>query len=740
MKCPPPVASDRERLARLDDYGLGRGRPLPSLDPVVRMAAHMFGVPVAAVNMIGSDHVFFAASAGIGEGQVDMSREVSFCAHAITQDEVMVVPDATLDERFHDNPLVTGAAGLRFYAGVPLRSPEGHALGALCVIDSRPRHDFSEADRERLRDLARMASDRLELRRVEVSTEHAWRPFDAYARNSPTAVVWFDESGRIVTWNLAAARLYGFGVDDGCGRSVLTLVAECDRAAMQDLCARAAHAGSVDGITMPTSLRGMRRDGSEFLLGLSLFCWRERGQLTFNAHLQDLTAQRQREDELHRLATTDILTGLANRASLHRQLEAELAVSAAAAVLMIDLDGFKDVNDTLGHAVGDAILCEIARRLDALGDERHLTARIGGDEFAILLPGETSVEDAAALARRMIARIAVPILADGHEVRVAASCGVALAPQHAQEPLGLVGHADLALFKAKGRGRGQVFVFVPELRMEAVARRQHGLELHRAVAHGEFVLFYQPQFELQDGTLTGAEALMRWQHPRRGLLSPAAFLPALEGGPLAAAVGTWVIDEACAQAARWRHAGIGGFRIGVNLFAAQLRADDLVSVVATALERHGLPPEALELEITENIALENDDLALDAFRSLRTMGVGIAFDDFGTGYGSLRLLKSYPLSRIKIDRSFVQCMLESERDNSVVRAILDMARSFGLRTVAEGVEQDLQRACLRKYGCGEGQGYLYGQAMSALGFEESFGIDCSPWRAAGERRVGWASA
>lgn len=722
MKCPPILATEQERLQALSEYGLNHDRPLPSLDPVVRIAVRMFGMPVALVNMIGSDRVFFAASAGLGPAQVDMGRDVSFCAHTIAQDGVMVVSDALQDERFHDNHLVTGASGLRFYAGVPLLSPEGHPLGALCVIDHRPHHDFSDEDRVRLRELARMAADRLELRRVEISTEQAKRSFEDFARHSPTAVVWFDEQGSIVAWNDAAASLYGYGVADGAGRSVLTLVVEPDRPMVQDLIARAVAAGSVDGMTIPRGMTGLRSDGSEFQLGLSLFCWRDKGRLTFNAHLQDMTAQRREAEERHRLASTDVLTGLANRAHLYRGIEKTLARPSAAAMLMLDLDGFKDVNDTLGHAVGDGILREVARRLEQTAPADALVARIGGDEFALLLPGVADPATALAHANHLVARIDESIVVDGHPVRVAASCGVALAPVHAQEALELIGHADLALFKAKSYGRGQTCVFAKELHLEAVARRLNNIELHRAVDDGEFVLFYQPQIRLADGVLTGAEALLRWQHPQRGLLSPAAFLPALEGGPLAAVVGFWVLDEACAQAARWRRNGAEGFRIGVNLFGAQFRVNDLVEEVVVALRRHGLPPEALELEITENIVLDNDDLVLDALQRLRHLGVGIAFDDFGTGYASLSLLKRYPLSRIKIDRSFVQSLLESERDAAVVRAILDLSRNFGFETIAEGVENAPQLERLLDFGCEEGQGYLFGRPIAAEDFTDVFGI------------------
>lgn len=725
MKCPAILATEKERLKALAQYGLGSDRPLPSLDSVVKIAAQMFDMPVAAVNMIGSDQVFFAASIGVNASEVDLRRDVSFCAHVINQRDVMVVPDTQLDERFHDNPLVTGATNLRFYAGVPLLSPEGHALGALCVIDGKPRPEFSQEDANRLCELAKMAGDRLELRRIEISTEQARRPFAEFAKNSPTAVVWFNERGEVVAWNHAAALLYGYGLEEGAGRSVETLVVEEDRALVRELIAKAAAAGTMDGLSMPKNIQGLRKDGSEFLLGLSLFCWHENGSLTFNAHLQDLTARRRKAEELYRLASTDILTGLANRTNLYRQAEHALVCALPMAVLMIDLDGFKDVNDTLGHGVGDAILQEIAHRLKQLTQAHSdsTVARIGGDEFAVLLPGFCDEALALSLAHQIIATIAEPIDIGGHEVRVAASCGLALAPCHGQEALELIGSADLALFKAKNIGRGKAFVFVNALRMEAAARRLYNIELHRAVNAGEFELFYQPQIRLGDGSLAGAEALLRWRHPERGLLSPAAFLPALEGGPLAAVVGAWVLDEACAQAALWRRYGAHDFRMGVNLFSAQFQVGNLLEEVASALARHDLPASALELEVTENIVLEQDERILEALQNLRELGVGIAFDDFGTGYASLSLLKQYPLSRIKIDRSFVQNLQESKRDSSVIRAILDMARSFDLETIAEGIETDAQYTLLRDFGCEEGQGYFFNRPISAQEFAETFGIN-----------------
>jgi diguanylate cyclase (GGDEF)-like protein len=712
MKCPPELTTEPERLKALSAYGLGADRPLPSLDPVVRIAARMFNMPVAAVNMIGSDHVFFAASVGLERGKLDMSRDSSFCAHVIAQGREMVVPDAMLDDRFHDNPLVTGPANVRFYAGVPLWSPDGHALGALCVIDNKPHPDFSPDDRERLGELAKMAADRLELRRVEIASS-----FQEMDHNASGALVQFDERHAVIAWNDAAVALFRYGPGEGFARSFDELVSGRERDGLRELVARVAAAGQVDDrMSMAANLHGLRRDSTEFEVRLDLSRGRRNGSPIFNAFLTDQAALRCEHDELQRLPNTDGLTGLLNRAGFYRRVEQTLRNTSSEALLMIDLDAFKDINATLGHTTGDGILREVARRLQRAIWQNGMVARIGGDEFAMLLE-DAGAGQANELASTVIDSLSEPILIAGHEVRVTACCGIAMAPLHALEAVQLIGNAGLALSRAKSIGRGKSVSFVSELREKAVATQHHNMELYRAVNDGEFVLFYQPQIRLADGTLAGAEALIRWLHPQHGLLSPASFLPALESGTLAATVGWWVLDEACAQAALWRRRGAKDFRIGVNLFAAQIVAnDDLESRVFSSLERHGLPPQALELEVTENIVLDRDDAVLESLRTLRERGIGIALDDFGTGYASLSLLKRCPASRIKIDRSFVQGLLESDGEASVVRAIMHMAHSFRMETVAEGVESEQQRKLLESLGCTEGQGFLFGRPTPAPQF------------------------
>ncbi|WP_235024868.1 GAF domain-containing protein [Caballeronia arvi] len=357
-------------MEALSEYGLS-GQSLPSLEPVASIAARMFNMPVAAVNMIGNDHVFLAASVGLDLEETETGRDVSFCAHAIAESTVMVVPDATRDARFLDNPLVTGPAQVRFYAGVPLMSPDGHALGALCVIDHRAHHDFSAEDGERLQELAKMAADRLELRRIEIRAQATSDPSTGPADGVSVAVVRFDDHRRVIAWNAVAAAIFGYGPAEASGLMVDILVVERDRAALASLISGAASAQAPAG-TVSAKLNGVRKNGTKIPLGFSLKRVRTNVVSIFEAHLTDLTALQREQEEIHRLANTDVLTGLPNRACLYRQTEHVLGSSGSAAVIVMDVYRFKDVNAELGHILADRILLEVARRLEKNRQaERH---------------------------------------------------------------------------------------------------------------------------------------------------------------------------------------------------------------------------------------------------------------------------------------------------------------------------------------------------------------------------------
>ncbi|MEH2480626.1 diguanylate cyclase (GGDEF)-like protein/PAS domain S-box-containing protein [Nitrobacteraceae bacterium AZCC 2146] len=408
---------------------------------------------------------------------------------------------------------------------------------------------------------------------------------------------------------------------------------------------------------------------------------------------RDMTERKSAEERLRRLAFYDQLTDLPNRARLREDFKGLFKERADTpvrpiSIAMLDLDGFKDVNDTLGHSVGDRLLQEVARRLETVSDEMCVY-RLGGDEFVVVLKDCGDPLVATEAVGSILKHLTRPFNIDGHQLFVAASAGIATGPIHGSNADDLLANADLALYDAKASGTRTYRLYKPSLRARANARRQLDSELRRACANQEFVLYYQPQVRSSDGVVIGAEALLRWNHPERGILAPGVFIDALAESAVAMEAGRWIVAEACRTAALWRTKGLPDIRMGVNLFPAQFRNGTLLQDVEHALSESGLPPEALELEITENIALGREDGALAPLKALRAMGIGIAFDDFGTGYASLSYLTRYPLTRIKIDRSFVQkiSIQSASEDTAIVRSIIVMGRNLGLEVVAEGVKR-----------------------------------------------------
>ena len=393
-------------------------------------------------------------------------------------------------------------------------------------------------------------------------------------------------------------------------------------------------------------------------------------------------------------------------------MEAALRAGKHATVMLLDLDGFKEVVDSLGHATGDALLQAVSIRLPSCVVAQAIVARFAGDVFAVMMPDVGDPVVAGSSASAILDAFQKPFQVSGHTFHVGLSVGIAIGsgPDTASEDL--IADADLALYQARRDGRRCARLFEPAMRSAVVARRVLHDELTRGLEAAEFVLHYQPQVSLATGQIIGVEALLRWQHPTRGLLLPGAFIDALEAHPLAASLGRWIVGEACRQAAHWRAARLPPLRMAVNLFDSHLREGTLAQEIMGSLAHHHLPPESLEIEVTERIALQADDAILDPIRELHRQGVAIAFDDFGTGYASLSSLKRFPLTRLKIDRSFVSDIDTNGHDAEIVRAILGMAESFGLDVIAEGIETPAQEAVLRRMGCAEGQGYLYGKAMA----------------------------
>jgi diguanylate cyclase (GGDEF)-like protein/PAS domain S-box-containing protein len=431
---------------------------------------------------------------------------------------------------------------------------------------------------------------------------------------------------------------------------------------------------------------------------------------------RDMTERKQAEEMLRRLAHYDQLTGLPNRVTLRRDLGELLSLEGSdrrpASIAIFDLDGFKDINDTLGHSIGDELLKAIAERLTAAAKGGARLYRLGGDEFVFIFPDCGDPTVAGRFVEEILAALDQWFEVRGQRLFVGASAGLAIAPAHGANIEELISNADLALYDAKAAGGRTHRFFTPQLRAKASARRELDTELRRAFSNQEFVLYYQPQLRIGDGALVGAEALIRWRHPERGILLPGTFIEALANSAVALDVGKWILQTACEDGAALRDSG-HPIRIGVNLFPAQFREGTLLRDVDAALMRSKLPANALELEITENIALGRDEKMLEPLKVLRANGVGLAFDDFGTGYASLSYLTRYPLTRLKIDQSFVRKLSDSStlEDTAIVRSIIVMAHNLGLEVIAEGVETPAQAAFLRAEKCDEVQGFLYAKTL-----------------------------
>jgi len=431
--------------------------------------------------------------------------------------------------------------------------------------------------------------------------------------------------------------------------------------------------------------------------------------VTANEKLKDEIVKReQSEAEVYHIAHHDPLTGLANRILLREHLDRALVrirrTGESLAVLFIDLDGFKSINDTLGHSVGDSLLKQIAGRFRETIRESDEIARLGGDEFAIVQIGEEQPRAAARLATQLIEIVGLPCFAEGHQLVVGASVGIALASDNKFDPEKLLRCADLAMYRAKADGRGTFRFFDEEMDARAQARRTLEMELRTALQANAFELHYQPLFNLSQNRVTGAEALLRWRHPQLGMVPPAGFIPIAEEIGLIVPLGAWVLRQACADAMAWPE----DMTVSVNLSPIQFRQGGIVKEVIDALDASGLTPNRLELEITESVLLDKTDANLAALNELRQQGVRISLDDFGTGYSSLSYLRTFHFDKIKIDQSFVRDLGTEQNSRSIMRLVADLGTSFHMKTNAEGVETEEQLDWLRSQGYTEVQGYLLG--------------------------------
>jgi diguanylate cyclase (GGDEF)-like protein/PAS domain S-box-containing protein len=538
---------------------------------------------------------------------------------------------------------------------------------------------------------------------------------DTALENMSQGLSMFDADGRVILFNERYATMMGLSAKSLKGRFLVDLFKQWKAA------------GEFTGDPEETSARVIAeaREGKSSVATVEAGAGRTLRVVIqpkegggWVATLEDITEWRKTQAQISHMARHDALTNLPNRTLFREQLEHALRLTARnehVAVLFVDLDHFKEVNDSLGHPIGDDLLKEVARRLSACVRESDTVSRLGGDEFAIVQIGnERQDVSASSLASRIVETIGAPYDIQGHQVIIGASIGISISPDDGSNPDELLKNADMALYRAKADGRSAYRFFEREMDSQAQTRRLLELDLRAALLRGEFDVHYQPIYNLKADRIACFEALLRWNHPVRGMMPPLDFIPLAEDTGLIVPIGDWVLRKACADAAGWSQ----DVCVAVNLSAAQFKNRSLVQSVAAALSASGLPANRLELEITESVLLHDSQTTLTALHKLRELGIRISMDDFGTGYSSLSYLRSFPFDKIKIDRSFVNELASRGDSMAIVRAVTSLGKSLGIATTAEGVETSEQLALLRAEGCSEVQGYLFSPPRPASEVEK----------------------
>jgi diguanylate cyclase (GGDEF)-like protein/PAS domain S-box-containing protein len=552
--------------------------------------------------------------------------------------------------------------------------------------------------------------------RAHEHNEQSRRLAAAVFESSSEAVLITTRDARIVQVNPAFSVVTGYRPEDVIGRNPSMFASgHQDTRFYRAMWHAVLTAGAWQG-----EIWNRRRNGELYPEWLSIRSVYDRsGKIAyFVASFSDITERKRAQEKLAHQIHHDALTGLPNRVLFKDRLDRSLVAAqraghARVALLFIDLDRFKLVNDSLGHAAGDQLLQAVAQRLQRVGRETDTVARLGGDEFAILLPDAEHLEQGVAVAEKVRAAFAEPFVVDGQDIFVSASIGVASAPDDGRDVDVLMQHADIAMYRAKKLGRDRFHIYTQALGQQSRGRLQLENQLHRALDARQLVLHYQPQFDLATGRLRGVEALVRWQHPQLGMISPAEFIPLAEESGMIVPIGAWVLETACKQAHAWQKAGFPSMVMSVNLSVRQFFREDIARLVMQALDEYCLDAHVLELEITESVAMEDVAYTIRALEALAAGGLRVAIDDFGTGYSSLGQLKKMPVKILKIDRSFVKDVTNGADDAEIVNAVITMAHRLGLKVVAEGVETPAQLAHLREQQCDYAQGFLFSAALPA---------------------------
>jgi diguanylate cyclase (GGDEF)-like protein/PAS domain S-box-containing protein len=557
--------------------------------------------------------------------------------------------------------------------------------------------------------------DITERKQIEQALRQAEEKYRAMFQDAVVGMFQSTPDGRYSNVNPAMAHMLGYGSPQELISSITDIAHQVyvDSKSREELTRRLSEHGMVKNFECAV----YRKDGSKMWFSANVRSVSENGVLVgYEGTNEDITARKVAEEQVQFLAYYDALTGLPNRTLLQDRVTKALAAARRqghqVALLFLDLDGFKIINDSLGHPVGDLFLQEFAERLKTWAREQDTVARVGGDEFLIVLSGIRDASDAAATAERLISAMTAEFLVEGHSLHVSCSIGVSIFPKHGTDCETLIKNADAAMYGAKDSGRNSYRFFDEEMNAQVMERLTLGRGLRSVLEKEQLFLMYQPQMEIATGRVTGLEALLRWQHPELGLVPPDKFIRIAENSGLIVPIGEWVLRTACRQAKKWQDDRLPPVSVSVNVSAVQFRQQGFCDLIRRVLRETGLAPQYLELELTESLLLANAEVTLSVVEELKSIGITLAIDDFGTGYSSFSYLKQFRVNKLKIDRSFIKDIATNADDSAITAAIISMAKSLRLEVIAEGVENEAQMSFLRKHQCDGIQGYYFSRPLA----------------------------
>ncbi|GAB4227190.1 MAG: EAL domain-containing protein [Elainellaceae cyanobacterium] len=734
--CAPVIECEAARLEALYQYQVLDTAPEPEFDDLTQLAAYICNTPIALVSLIDHHRQWFKAKVGLTVSETH--RDLAFCTHAILQSEPFIVENATLDYRFVTNPLVTGEPHIRFYAGFPLMTPAGYYIGTLCVIDRIPRQ-LSLGQIRAMRALSRQVMSQLELRRshaeIKRAIAHDFNHYNQlnnalqqslreltdikFSLDQSSIVTITDTKGAITYANSKFCKIFQFSQNELIGQNHRIV----NSGFHSKTFFRQMWATISQGRVWQGELKNRAKDGTLYWVDVTIVPLLHDGKPDqYIAVYTDITERKQLEDLLkwqskreRYQALHDQLTELPNRQLFHQRLTLALAHirqhEEMLAVMFLNLDRFKLINDTLGYAVGDRVLQQVAQRIAKCLKPTDTIARWGGDEFILILPHLHSAEDITKVAQCILKSFEACFELEQQELHITASIGIALAPYDGEDGETLLKNAGAAMYHVKQRGRNGFQIYASDMDIQTFDQLILVNDLYKALERSEFLLHYQPQVNLQTGEIVALEALVRWQHPQRGLVPPNQFIAIAEETGQINAIGGWVLQSACAQNRAWQRAGLPPVRVAVNLSGRQFQPN-LTRLITQVLSDTGLEPQYLEIEITETIAMQDLALTISLLKELQEIGVYISIDDFGTGYSSLAMLKQFPLHTLKIDREFIKDLSTSSRDAAVIQSIVALGHSLNLEVVAEGVETLEQWNFLQSIRCNAMQGYFLSKPLS----------------------------